>query len=102
MHHQALEHVDLCAHQKPLVRLLHCNGACLLVPHEAEVNAMACHRCMLSWRSAGVVGVMPKTLLMPLMNLVSGVPSAWARTFCTSMPWAFQKLFCPRFPFVPM
>ena len=27
-----------------------------LVPHEAEVNAMACHRCMLSWRAAVVVG----------------------------------------------
>ena len=53
MHHQALEHVDFCAHQKPLARLLHCNGACLLVPHEAEVNAMACHRCMLSWRRGG-------------------------------------------------
>ena len=71
MHHQALEHVDFLCSPEAARKTLRCNGVCLLVPREAEENAMACRHCMLSWHRWGW-GVMPKTLLTPLMSLACG------------------------------
>ena len=53
MHHQALEHVDFLCSPEAARKTFALQWSVPLVPHEAEVNAMACHRCMLSWAPRG-------------------------------------------------